>query len=83
MALPREAARTPTAIGDIRITLIDPDPTGSEPQAAGYEFQLRYSDGSVEMRRGDLTPHLTQQQISSLVAFMAAMRAKAVAEVLP
>lgn len=83
MAFAQEATRTPTAIADIEVRLYSPDPTGDEVAGATYGAQIRMSDGSVVVRTGDLTPQLTQPQINSLLAFMAAMRAKAVDEFLP
>lgn len=83
MAFTRETPRTPLAIADIAITLFDPDPTGAEPPAASYSVQVRFSDGSINVLTGDLVPHVTTTQINQLLAFMASLRVKAVAEILP
>lgn len=83
MAFVREPVKTPNAIGDIGIELFNPDPTGTGVAGATYSVQVRYSDGSLSVLTGNLVPHLTQAQINSLLAFTAAMRTKAVAEILP
>lgn len=83
MAFAREVVRTPTAIGDITIQLFSADPTVGPQSAAHYRVHVVMSDGGVKVVEGDLVPHLTQTQINSLLAFMAAMRTKAVAEILP
>lgn len=83
MAFPTEATRTPTAIADISVELFSPDPTGSAVAGARYSVQIRMSDGSVVVRAGDLTPQLTQPQITQLLAFMATLRVKAADEFLP
>lgn len=83
MAFERQAARTPVAIAGIEIRLYSPDPLGERPPGAEYAVQVRYSDNSVDAVRGDLVPHLTQGQISALLAFMDDMRTKANTEILP
>lgn len=84
MAFTREAIRTPVAVGEIHIELIDA-PLGLPPampatKGATYRVQILYSDGTTDWRNGDLVPHITQNQINQLLAFMDAMRTKAVAE---
>lgn len=83
MAFPRQAARQPTAIGDVVVTLTDPDPLGEGAPNASYVVQVRHSDGTLRLVSGDLSPHLSAAQISGLLSFMAAMRTKAIAEILP
>lgn len=83
MAFSKEPVRTPTGIADIEVRLYSPDPTSEAQSGASFAVQVRYSDGSVKVLTGDLVPHLTTQQINSLLSFMAAMRTKAVAEILP
>jgi hypothetical protein len=80
MAFTKEVILTPVAIGEIRITMIDPMPNTNNPQEIRYQAQIVYSDTSTETRIGDLAPELTPAQINSLKSFIAAMRTKAVAE---
>lgn len=83
MAFTKEPVRTPTAIADLEVTLFSPDPLGTAPSGATFNVQVRYSTGEIRNLTGDLVPHLTPAQITSLQNFMAAMRTKAVAEILP
>ena len=83
MAFTREPTRTPEAIEDISVELFQPNPAGDEVAGATYSVQVRMSDGSIVVRTGDLTPHITQAQIDSLLGFMTTLRAKAIAEFLP
>ncbi len=86
MTFEKAQAKIPAAIGDLSIVLIDyadPEP-GQERQQARFEVQVKGADGEViRVMNGNLAPHLTQQQINQLKAFMDAMRAKAEAEILP
>lgn len=84
MAFAKEPVRTPVAIGDISVELYHPDPgvAGLQP-GANFSVQVRYSTGEIRVLTGNLVPHLTQQQIAGLVAFMQDMRQKAIAEILP
>lgn len=83
MAFTKEATRVPQRIAAIEVTLYSPDPLGTESPGASYSVQVMYSTGEVRALTGDLVPHLTPAQITSLQSFMAAMRTKAVAEILP
>jgi hypothetical protein len=83
MAFDKVAVPTPIKIADISVELFSPDPTGEEVPNARFSVQVTMNDGTVKVLTGDLTPHLTQVQITSLLAFMSAMRAKAIAEILP
>lgn len=78
MAFQKRPQRAPTNIGNVLITLED---SGTD-QTARFEVEVRYSDSTVETTKGDLLPQLTAGQKGQLQAFMAAMRAKAVAELL-
>jgi hypothetical protein len=76
-------------IGTVSIVLKDwpAKPAGVSPavaagQSAHFAVDVVYSDGSTEQVRGNLGPHLTAGQLSALVDFLAAMRAKAIAEIL-
>jgi hypothetical protein len=83
MAFQREAARTPAAIGDIEIRLFSPDPTGADSAGATFWVQVKMSDGTTEVRSGNLSPHITTAQRNALLAFMATLRTQAAAEILP
>jgi hypothetical protein len=83
MAFIQEPVRTATAIGDLFVTLYDADPTSGEVDGASYRVLVKFNDGSIVVRTGDLVPHLTQAQISSLLGFMAVLRQKAIDEFLP
>lgn len=79
MAFTKEASRTPSSIGRIEILLRD-FPGETPPQTVLYQVQVIFSDGTEVQRSGNLVPELTQTQINQLLAFMASMRTKAVAE---
>lgn len=78
MPFPKRLQRTATNVGNVLVLLEDP----GAGHTARFEVEIRYSDGTVETVKGDLLPHLTPAQTAQLRAFMATMRAKAVAELL-
>lgn len=93
MAFERVQAVNPSALGELRVTLIDAPGQGDpgNPQATGYMpprkeacycIEVQMNDGSTKTLQGDLVPHLSGAQITGLMDFMAAMRAKAEAEIL-
>ena len=91
MAFEQVEPKVPSAIGDISITLTDhiaiAGPGGGPVDAwqeIGFNVQVLNGDGQI-MRTvsGNLAPHLTQPQIDQLKAFVATIRAKAEAEILP
>ena len=74
-------ARVPTSIGDVVVVLTD-----GEYQSAEYHLALLDQNGvKIEFpgQSGDLVPHLTQGEIQALLAFMAALRERAEAALLP
>jgi hypothetical protein len=78
-ALPnRPTPPTPVSVEDIEIMLFDPGP-GNEDQTqmARYQAQVRLSDGSIELQRGNLLPHLTNAEINGLKALLLRLRGKA------
>ena len=82
MAFTQEESIVPAAVGDISVIVTDFDGTASD--SIRFEVQVLQSDGSIfKVINGDLLPHLTSQQISGLVSFMASLRTKAVDELLP
>jgi hypothetical protein len=83
MAFEPAPARTPTSIGAIEVRLYKPDPASTESPAASYSVQVTYSDGSLVVMQGNLVPHLTQGQITALLAFMDDMRVQAIDQILP
>jgi len=73
--------RVPTSIGDVVVVLTD-----GEHQSAEYHLALLDQNGvKIEFpgQSGDLVPHLTQGEIQALLAFMAALRERAEAALLP
>jgi len=93
MAFEKAQPKIPAAIGDLSVVLIDYEvapvdedgnPQENLRQQARFEVQVKDADGEViHVVSGDLAPHLTQQQIDQLKAFLDAMRMKAEAEILP
>jgi len=85
--------RVPTSIGKIEITIShDPayvDEDGNpqpEERKARFKIDVIDQDGErirPEPVRGNLEPHLTDQEKTYLVNFMATLRARAEAEILP
>jgi len=85
MAFDAEPTRTPTSIGNIIITLKDAvsPPSASPYQAAYFDIQIVFSDGTYITRTGDLVPHITPAQRQGLIDFMDSLRTQAESEVLP
>jgi hypothetical protein len=81
MAFTPESAKTPTTIGDIRITLYYPVDSA---KSADYVIRVHDQDGNpMSIRRGDLVPHLTAGQITQIQQFLDDMRAEAEDKILP
>ena len=77
MAFDPAAPKVPTSIADISVVLTDYIDEET-PSTATYEVQVRDADGGMfELKQGDLVPHLTEAQISGLLALMAIVREKA------
>lgn len=75
MSFEQIAARIPTEIGDIRV-LLEVKADGSE--SVEYTVQALDARGvTMQHRQGDLAPHLSAAQISSLRALMVDVRKKA------
>ena len=73
MAFSPEESITPSAIGDIQVVLVDHD--GSETDGVLYEVQVLRADGNLfTLKKGNLIPHLTAQQITAMQNFMADIR---------
>ena len=81
MAFPVEPIRTPTSIGDFFVTLADRADT---PDTVRGIIEVRDQNGDVmRVWTGDLVPHLTSQEINSLINFMATLRTRAGTQLLP
>lgn len=83
MAFERAPTIIPAKIGDTATTLFDPDPTSAGAQSASVDVQVVMSDGSVIIRTFQLADHFPAATITQLKNLVAAIRAKAVAEILP
>ncbi len=59
---------------DIAASHFDPDPDGEEAQGIMYSVQVLMSDGSIEVKEGNLVPELTPTQITTQQMFMAEIR---------
>jgi hypothetical protein len=71
------AARIPAAVKSVEIVLRITNGTPKE-YAGRYSFDvLDAQDGIVEVREGNLVPHLTAAQITAIKGFLDAMLAKA------
>lgn len=74
---------TIVGVRDIRYEIFDPDPDPdpdpdvSESQSMTFEAQIIWSDGSVTVERGNLVPHLTTAEVTSLQTLASRLRAKA------
>ena len=77
MAFDPVVVAPPASIGDISVVLTDyiSEETAS---TAKYEVQVKDADGGMfALKQGDLVPHLTEEQVSGLLALMAIVREKA------
>jgi hypothetical protein len=83
MPFPTEIVRVPTAIGDMRIEIIDPTGVPSEITSVFYIEILDQNGNVIRAISGNLAPHLTPAQITGALTLLAALRAKAVDEILP
>lgn len=85
---PQEPSRVPQTVADIEVVLYDavesipPDPEGVSDHVR-YSIQVVFDDGSMKVINGNLVPYLNPSIIGELQAFMAMIRTRAVAEVLP
>lgn len=83
MPFERKAAVTPLRIGNTMIELFDPEPTTGQAQFAHVTVFVVMSDGTIQPQRHNLVDHFPPATINQLIAFVASVRAKAVAEILP
>lgn len=87
MAFTPPTPQIPTLVQRVMVVLTDvaESPLGPAEQSAHYHLVVLDQDGmpiSFLGASGNLVPHLTAEQIQGLQTFMAAMRAKAEAEIL-
>ncbi len=89
MAFPTIPDKIAAKIIDISVELFDPDPTrqtvidGDETQGAFFSVQVEFNDSSLEVKTGNLVPHITPTEISALQSFMDSLRTQANDEFLP
>ena len=83
-AFDQAISRTPVAIRDLSVVLVDYVANGDEParRTARYEVQVEYDTGEIVVLQGDLVPHITQLQIDALIAFIAGLRIQAEEQIL-
>jgi hypothetical protein len=63
------AAQTPDAIGPLELTIrVHRDAEGQRTYEARYSFDVYSGSGIVEVRQGELIPHLTSAEVASLRA---------------
>lgn len=76
---PKAAARVPTSIGTIIVTLKDRLADGDQKasQAITYQFEVLDADGQrIHVMAGDLQAYLTVTQGTQLKALLTALRTK-------
>lgn len=84
MAFTREVARTPVSIRDIGIELTDLlQADDTHDYAARFSVQVVMSDGSIQVRQGNLLPHITTAQRNGLLSFMQSLQTQVETELLP
>ena len=83
MPFDRQQADTPASIGEIRITIADPDGVISNMGAGFFVRVLNQNGNLFKEMSGDLVPHLTTAQRDGLIQLMQDLRALAVSEILP
>lgn len=65
---------TDVGIRDIEVVLFRGNDAS---QSARYSIQVLRSDGSIDVRTGNLVPHLTNAEVNGLIALMNRVRTKA------
>ena len=79
---PIPAQPTEQSVEDIEIVLFDPGPIeqareDGQSRGAQYSVQALMSDGNMDVRQGNLIPHLTKAEVDQLVAIVTRLRGKA------
>lgn len=83
MAFEKQQASSPTAITTLSVVLNSPDPRNPAQPSANFRVGVLYSDNQVKYIEGDLVPHLTQNEITQLLSFLATLRTRATQQLLP
>ena len=86
MPFEKHVPRTAVAIGRIRMIFDDPgtvDNILNEPPTAQYEINVHFNDGSLKTVTGNLLPEMTPAQKTGATNLANAIRAEAVAKILP
>jgi hypothetical protein len=86
MAFDRHPTVTASRIGNITITLFDPDPILADAQdmaqSATARIEVVLSDGSIKVVDANIAKHFPATTINQLRNFVASARTKAIAEIL-
>ena len=83
MAFERQTPVTPVRVGNITVTLFDPDPAvAGVAQRATADITVVLSDGALKTVHANIPDHFSATVVNQLKAFMASVRTKAVAEIL-
>lgn len=85
MPFGQEPTKTPSEIGTIRVELKDAIAREDQLafQAAYFDVEVLYSDGSQQHKHGKLQNVIMPTQRQALMDFMDSLRAQAEAEILP
>lgn len=79
----------PDRIGNVTITLFDPDPSppggrvGLAGRSATARIEVIFDDGHTRTVTANIPDHFSAAVINQLIAFADSVRAKAIAEILP
>jgi hypothetical protein len=79
----KKPQRTPSSIGTVTVTLVDPNGENTERNISASVEILDQNGRVMDAWYGNLHEHLTPQRRTSLSTFLDDLRAKAAAEFLP
>lgn len=82
MAFTQVGNRIPTAIGEITVSLHDPDGVNGNRTILGHVVVMDQDGVVLRVWDGDLQPHLSGPQLSALASFLDALRTQAEAQLL-
>lgn len=82
MAFSQVGNRVPTGIGEITLSLHDPDGVNGNRSIRGHVVVTDQDGNTIRVWDGDLQPHLSGAQLSALASFLDALRAQAEAQLL-
>jgi hypothetical protein len=89
MAFDPIVSTVPERIGEITVTLFDPDPApppgrvGLPVRSAIAEIVVVFNDGHTRTVTANIADHFTPTVLNQLIAFVTSVRTKAIAEILP